>query len=137
MAEAQNKTKPGGATARQADRDRGPGDSTGRNSLLPVPIVERDANIGTSSAYRPQQCAIAGKQASVTSKPNVVEVKTTVGREPAAAPIIDAIHWKPANVETVAAYDPFALPAAFPQPRRVATGAKGGAEGLKAAGCGR
>ncbi len=84
------------------------------------------------SAYRPQHAPIAGKQASVTSKPNVVEVKTTVGREPAAAPIIDAIHWKPANVETVAAYDPFALPAAFPQPRRVATGAKSGAEGLKA-----
>jgi hypothetical protein len=131
VAEAQNNTKPRGATAPKLIVIA---------VLAIVLVVILYIQFGSSgetptlapSEYRPQHATVAEKQASVTSKPNVVEVNTTVGREPAAAPIIDAIHWKPADIETITAYDPFAVPAAFPQPRHVLPGAKGGAEGLKA-----
>jgi hypothetical protein len=52
----------------------------------------------------------------------------------AAAPLIDETRWKSPKLETIVAYDPFALPSAFPQPSKVAGGAQAkGADGLIAA----
>ena len=49
----------------------------------------------------------------------------------AATPAIDESRWKSPKLAAVVAYDPFALPAAFPQPAKVKIGDKtGGAEGL-------
>jgi len=38
--------------------------------------------------------------------------------------IINETHWKAPPVATIVAYDPFALPASFPQPPKVAAGKK-------------
>ena len=52
----------------------------------------------------------------------------------AAAQLIDETRWKSPKLDTIVAYDPFALPPAFPQPPKAAAGAKGdGAENLMAA----
>src|SRR4051812_33244846 len=39
--------------------------------------------------------------------------------------LIDERRWKSPKLDTIVAYDPFALPAAFPQPPKVASGNKG------------
>ena len=52
----------------------------------------------------------------------------------AAAPLIDETRWKSPKLETIVAYDPFALPPSFPQPPKVTAGGKAiGADGLIAA----
>jgi hypothetical protein len=46
-----------------------------------------------------------------------------------AAPAIDQKRWQSPKLEKLTAYDPFALPAAFPQPPKSVAGAKGGGTG--------
>jgi hypothetical protein len=79
-------------------------------------------------AYRPPRTAVAVQPASSASNqltPAVAKLQSNAeaSNEAAVAPVIDAAHWKSAKLETIVAYDPFALPAAFPQPpKKVAAG---------------
>ena len=43
-------------------------------------------------------------------------------KDAAAAALIDETRWKSPKLETIVAYDPFALPPAFPQPPKAASG---------------
>jgi hypothetical protein len=80
----------------------------------------------TGSKYRPpRQTRSApndGKLATAAS-----EIKSPSGGQTAAAPVIDETRWKSPELATVIAYDPFALPAAFPQPASAKKGARGNA----------
>jgi hypothetical protein len=72
------------------------------------------------AGYRPPR-AIVAIQPATSSAANTVTLAaakgpTTNDNNDAAAPIIDATRWKSPQVSSVMAYDPFALPAAFPQP---------------------
>jgi hypothetical protein len=61
-------------------------------------------------------------------------MKPPVGGEKVVSPVIDETRWKSPKLAAVIAYDPFALPATFPQPAKTAIGDKGAnAEGLIAA----
>lgn len=76
--------------------------------------------------YRPPRATVAVQPAS--SPANAVTLAAAKGpatkdNVDAAAPIIDGSRWKSPEVASVVAYDPFALPAAFPQPK-VAAGSK-------------
>lgn len=90
--------------------------------------------------YRPPRPALAVQPASSTAKPvTLAAAKTQSNAEAgkdkgaATAPLIDVTRWKSPKLETIVAYDPFALPPAFPQPT-VAKGSKAnGADGLIAA----
>ena len=97
---------------------------------------------GEPVGYRPPRPAIAVQPANATAMPvTLASAKTPSNaqqpgndKSAATAPLIDQTRWKSPKVETIAAYDPFALPSTFPQPPKVAAGAKGnGAEGLLAA----
>src|SRR4051812_33179767 len=69
----------------------------------------------------------------VTAAVGKMPLNAEASKDADAAPIIDAAHWKSPKIETIVAYDPFALPAAFPQPpKKVAAGMKG-KDGLIAA----
>ena len=58
----------------------------------------------------------------------------SVDKSAATAVLIDETRWKSPKLETIVAYDPFALPPAFPQPPQVGVGGKStGAAGLIAA----
>jgi hypothetical protein len=76
--------------------------------------------------YRPPRPVLGVQPAS--SAANSVTLTAAKGtasknKDDAAAPIIEGTRWKSPQVATVVAYDPFALPAAFPQPK-VAVGNK-------------
>lgn len=88
-------------------------------------------SVGSRPSRRPlsPQPAVAGVRPAAVTDPN-----GPPGKEAAAAPIIDETRWKAPPLSTVTAYDPFALPPAFPQPPKVAIDAKSiGPEGLIAA----
>lgn len=96
----------------------------------------------TVAAYRPPRPALAVQPVSTTAKSVTLASATTPvnaqqpGKDKSASttPIIDGTHWKSPKVEVIAAYDPFALPPAFPQLPKVKAGGKGiGADGLIAA----
>jgi hypothetical protein len=87
--------------------------------------------------YRPPHRAAAPQPASATANPATAGMppgSSAVGKSAAAsaaangetivAPIIDETRWKSPQLAAVIAYDPFALPAAFPQPPRVGIGGK-------------
>jgi hypothetical protein len=86
-------------------------------------------------AYRPPRPALAVQPASSAAKAvTLAEAKAGPGKEKdGTAAIIDGTRWKSPQVATVVAYDPFALPAAFPQPPKVAGGGKEDGEALIAA----
>jgi hypothetical protein len=77
--------------------------------------------------YRPARPALAIRPAS--SAATAVTLATAKGApgkdKDNTAAIIDGTLWKSPQVAAVMAYDPFALPAAFPQPPKVAGGGKG------------
>lgn len=96
---------------------------------------------GESVGYQPPRPALAVQPVSAPAKPvTLASAKTPSNAEPskdkstATAPVIDGTRWKSPKLETIVAYDPFALPPSFPQPPKVATGGKAnGADGLIAA----
>jgi hypothetical protein len=96
---------------------------------------------GAASKYRPPRAAIAVQPATETAKPVTLAVAKTTpstpankAKEAAGASTIVESRWKSPELASVVAYDPFALPPAFPQPPKVILGAKGnGAEALIAA----
>lgn len=71
--------------------------------------------------------------ASRTPTPSAKETPADSSPELAAAVIVDETRWKSPELADVIVYDPFALPAAFPQPKVVAGSAASGADGLIAA----
>jgi hypothetical protein len=93
---------------------------------------------GAAVGYRPPRPAVAVQlpnsadnqltPATAKMPPNV-----EASKDATAAPIIDAAHWKAPKVETIVAYDPFALPAAFPQPPKKVAAGTAGKEALIAA----
>ena len=96
---------------------------------------------GEPSNYRPPRPALAVQPVNAPAKPvTLASAKTPSNAEPskdktaATAPVIDGTRWKSPKLETIVAYDPFALPPAFPQPPKITAGGKAtGADGLIAA----
>ncbi len=91
-------------------------------------------------AYRPPRPAMAVQPANSTEKPvTLASVKapsnppTGKDKNAVAAALIDETRWKSPKLETIVAYDPFALPPAFPQPPKLAVGKKGNGAELIAA----
>ena len=90
--------------------------------------------------YRPPRPALAVQTATSTTKPMTVassavpsngQASKDKGAVPAA--LIDETRWKSPKLETVVAYDPFALPPAFPQRATVKVGKTNGGDALIAA----
>jgi hypothetical protein len=99
-----------------------------------------------ATGYRPPRPALAVQPANSTAKPvtlasaksptNAQVSNAQMGKDKGAATalLIDETRWKSPKLDTIVAYDPFALPPSFPQPPKLAAGAKGnGAESLMAA----
>ena len=134
MADAQSSSKKGGLTR---------GKAVMVALLAVVLVVILYVQFGSSGAtarsefvgYRPPRRSAAPQPAGSAAMPAAVTTaKAPGGNEAVVRPIIDETRWKLPELATVIAYDPFALPAAFPQPPRVAIGAKSaGAEGIIAA----
>ncbi len=85
------------------------------------------SNEKTNSAlvgYRPQRAAASQPTDSTAKHAVVAPQKKPTGNNTVSAPIIDQTRWKSPTLTTVVAYDPFALPPAFPQPPRVVGGSK-------------
>ena len=68
---------------------------------------------------------LVGKPGDAGIGEDAGEQSAEQGKDAAAAPLIDETRWKSPKLETIVAYDPFALPPTFPQPPKVAAGAKG------------
>jgi len=90
-----------------------------------------EAPTAGATRYRPPRPAVAVQPAT----PEVKPVTPAVAKPTPTAPtgkekdtttvsIINETHWKAPPVATIVAYDPFALPASFPQPPKVAAGKK-------------
>ena len=95
---------------------------------------------GEAVGYRPPRPAVAVQPGSSAANPvTLASAKTPSNiqagkdKDAVAAPPIDVARWKSPKLETIVAYDPFALPPAFPQPPKVAAGSKASADGLIAA----
>jgi hypothetical protein len=93
---------------------------------------------GEATGYRPPRPAVAVQPANSTAKPvTLASAKTQanlqVGQDKGANAtlLIDQARWKSPKLQMLVAYDPFALPPAFPQPPKLAAGGKAaGSEGL-------
>jgi hypothetical protein len=97
---------------------------------------------GEAAGYRPPRPALAVQPVGATAKPvTLASAKSPANaqqpindKSAATAPLIDQTRWKSPKLETIVAYDPFALPPSFPQPPKVMVGGKTiGADGLIAA----
>ena len=92
-----------------------------------------DAGTEKPSAYRPPRPAIAvqpaddkAKAAPVTLATAKVSASSAGKVEKASAALqIDETRWKAPKLDVVVAYDPFALPASFPQPAKAGAGGTG------------
>jgi hypothetical protein len=78
---------------------------------------------GVAVGYRPPRPAVAVHPSNVTANqvtPASAKIQSNIeaSKDAAAAPPIDVTRWKSPKLETIVAYDPFALPAAFPQPSK-------------------
>src|SRR6478672_11763660 len=72
---------------------------------------------GPPAIAKPASIPVAASPTSPAATPAVaVSVKTNSAADVRNVPIIDETHWKAPNVNSVVSYDPFALPASFPQP---------------------
>jgi hypothetical protein len=92
---------------------------------------------GTAS-YHPPRPAVAAQAANSTDAqltPRTAKIPSNAeaNKDAAAAPVIDAAHWKSPKLEKIVAYDPFALPGAFPQPPKKVAAGTTGKDGLIAA----
>ncbi len=101
-------------------------------AILYIQFGPSGAKLSSAPAgYRPPRRSASPRQASTTMNVSAKEAKTRGDQAITVAPVIDEARWKSPELATVIAYDPFALPAAFPQPPRVTTDTKGmGSEGL-------
>jgi hypothetical protein len=86
---------------------------------------------GAAAGYRPPSAAVAVQPVTPETKPVTPAVASITpsapvgkGKDIAVVPMINETHWKSPPLATVVAYDPFALPPAFPQPPKVARGGK-------------
>ena len=85
------------------------------------------------SAYRPPRPAIAVQPTDDKAKASSVTLATakvpagnaTKVEKTTAALHIDETRWKAPKLDVVVAYDPFALPATFPQPTKAGAGGAG------------
>jgi len=84
---------------------------------------------GAPAGYRSPRSAVAVQPANSEVKPVTlasakVPSNTQAGkvRDTAIATLIDETRWKSPELATVVAYDPFALPATFPQPPKLPVG---------------
>jgi hypothetical protein len=95
---------------------------------------------GDTTGYRPPKPAVVVQPVNSTANPVTLasaktqsNIQAGEAKNSAATPLIDLARWKSPKLETIVAYDPFALPGVFPQPK-VAGGAQAkGADGLIAA----
>jgi hypothetical protein len=137
VAEAQTSSKPG--------LTRGKAILIGVLSVVLLAILyiqfsgKSEKAVGEPSSYRPPRPAVAVQPANSTTKPVTLASAKTNGpisqdKGAITAMLIDQAHWKSPKLETLAAYDPFALPPAFPQPPKITAGGKApGSDGLIAA----
>jgi hypothetical protein len=96
---------------------------------------------GEPAGYRPPRPAVAVQPVNAAAKAvTLASAKTPSNPEPskdknaATVLVIDGTRWKSPKLETIVAYDPFALPPSFPQPPKATAGGKAnGADGLIAA----
>ena len=107
--------------------------------VLYVQFGSRGEALAVETAeLQPLRPAVAPPTVTTTAKPTAVPVapaaKAAAGKEVVAALIIDETRWKAPPLANVVAFDPFALPATFPQPAKVSKDGKVvSAEGLIAA----
>ncbi|HEX5471334.1 MAG TPA: hypothetical protein VFW73_05585 [Lacipirellulaceae bacterium] len=91
--------------------------------LVVVVCIQFGRSGGTTSlpsdGYQRTRAAVASRSARVIAKSNATPTTEAVNTGVALAPVIDATRWKSPVLESVVAYDPFALPSAFPQPKVV------------------
>jgi hypothetical protein len=97
--------------------------------VLYVQFGRRGETLATETVeYRPRQTPAmpAPAPATATAKPAATVTtqvtpgaKAPAGTQVVAVPIIDETKWKAPPLAKAAAFDPFALPAAFPQPAKV------------------
>jgi hypothetical protein len=93
---------------------------------------------GDAPGYRPPRPAMAVEPANSLEKPVTLasanatsNTQAAKDKDSVAAALVDETRWKPPKLATIVAYDPFALPASFPQPPKVAVGTRAnGADGL-------
>jgi hypothetical protein len=97
--------------------------------------------VSEAVAYEPPRAAMSVEPVNSTARPVTLTITKTPSnaqagedKSAATAVLIDETRWKSPKLETIVAYDPFALPPAFPQPPQVGVGGKStGAAGLIAA----
>ena len=132
MAEAQNSSKRSGLTRAKAILIAVL--AIALIAILYIQFGPSGAKLSSEVAgYRPPRRS-ASRQASTTMNAVAKEARTRGDQPINVAPVIDEARWKSPELATVIAYDPFALPAAFPQPPRVTTDINGmGSEGIIAA----
>jgi hypothetical protein len=94
-----------------------------------------DKPLATAAVYHPPRPAAAAKSATTPGKPQETTVaKAASGKVAAAAQPIDEKRWKAPPLVNVVSYDPFALPASFPQPPKMTKDGKPiGSENVMAA----
>jgi hypothetical protein len=131
--------------AKQAGLTRGKAILIGILSVVLVVVLyiqfggKSDKPAGGAVAYRPPRPALAVQPANApTQPPTLASAKistngpTSMNKTAIAAALVDDTRWKSPKLEKIVAYDPFALPPAFPQPK-VANGKKANGAGLIAA----
>jgi hypothetical protein len=97
--------------------------------VLYVQFGRRGETLAAETAeYRPRQtpatpppvpATAAAKPAATPATQVTPGTKAPAGTQVVAVPIIDETKWKAPPLAKVVAFDPFALPAAFPQPAKV------------------
>lgn len=95
--------------------------------ILYVQFGSADATASSESKYRASRASAPSLPQSTESAVKdaaVADVRAPAGSETFTAPIIDETRWKSPELTSVIAYDPFALPAKFPQPAKAASNAK-------------
>jgi hypothetical protein len=94
---------------------------------------------GAGTAYRPPRPAVAVQSVNSSSSPVTLASATTPApsvnkdKNVVATQLIDGARWKSPKLSTVVAYDPFALPSSFPQPKVSMDPRAKGSDGLIAA----
>lgn len=94
----------GGSSEKWADG--APGYRPPRPAVVVQPAIPEPKPV-TPAVAKPAATRTTGKQKDTTS-----------------VPVINETHWKAPPVASIIAYDPFALPASFPQPPKIAAGKK-------------
>jgi hypothetical protein len=95
---------------------------------------------GDATGYRPPKPAVVVQPVNSTANPVTLasaktqsNIQAGEAKNSDSALLIDVTRWKSPKLETIVAYDPFALPPVFPQPPKVAGAQAKGVDGLIAA----